>query len=63
MVHLKINNLIQLGGSADYKGLNIDLIVGGTQIYFLENGRNEAYFQYNGEPVNHTDLEVITEEG
>lgn len=61
-MYLKVNNLIQLGGNADYKGLDINLIVGGTQLYFLDNGKNEAYFMYKGDAVDHFDLEVITEE-
>lgn len=33
MYYYKINNLIQNDGSADYKGLSINSIVTGTQVY------------------------------
>lgn len=62
MIYIKVDNLIQLNGNADYKGLDIDGILAGTQIYLLENGKNEAYFTYNGDIVGHDDIQQITEE-
>jgi hypothetical protein len=53
---VKVNNLI-IGNNADYKGLDLSFIVGGTQFY--PDGTNEAYFYYDGEVANHVDLEVI----
>jgi len=57
---LQINNLIGLSGLADYKTLNINQIILGTQIYDFKN--NIAYLDYNGEFVEHDDIFVISEE-
>jgi hypothetical protein len=46
-MYIKICNLIQSDGYADYKGLDISKIVSGSQIY--PSDENVAYFQYISE--------------
>lgn len=55
---LKINNLIQNDGNADYKGLDIKKIVRGTQLY--PAFENTAYFEYQGEVKTGVDIETVT---
>lgn len=55
---IEVKNLIQASGTADYKGLDIDNIVSGTQLY--PDYDNVAYFHYDGEAVDHADVSVIT---
>lgn len=63
MVFVKIVNLIQEFGNADYRGLNIKSIVAGSSLYIRElDGSTTAYFAYQGEIVNHPDVTEITEE-
>lgn len=56
---LKINNLRQQDGKSDYKGLDIDLIEPGTQLYPTKE--NTAYFKYNGFKNQNSDVIEITE--
>jgi len=58
MTYIKINNLFQPDGMCDYKGLDIDKIVAGTQLY--PNDENACYFQFNGSVVSHKDVKVIS---
>jgi len=58
-MYIKINNLIQKNGVADYKGLDLNLIIPGTQIYPATE--NTAYFYYNGEKNENADVLGITE--
>lgn len=60
MINLKISNLAGLNGRCDYKGLDIDLIVPGTQVY--PSGEDVAYFSFDGDLVEHPDITVLTEE-
>ena len=60
MKFIKVKNLRQQTGACDYKGLDIDLIVTGSQLYPSDD--NSAYFMYNGEVVNHIDLSIITQD-
>ena len=62
MKAVKISNLVQPNGSVDYKGLNIDLNVPGTQVYDIEDGNNVAYL-YTTQDVlpQHPDLIEISE--
>lgn len=55
---LCISNLIKANGSADYKGLDINLISSGS---YVLSRNNNAYFDYAGEPVNHPDVRRITQ--
>lgn len=55
-----VTNLIGNGGAADYKGLDINLIVPGSPIYLFDD--NLAFFEYSGNIINHPDLQVITVE-
>ncbi len=55
---VRVSNLIGNSGTADYKGLDIQLIAPGTPLYLFDN--NLAYFEYNGDMVNHPDLQITT---
>ncbi|MFO1444069.1 hypothetical protein KDN24_12825 [Bacillus sp. Bva_UNVM-123] len=57
---IKVNNLIQKDGYADYKGLDTKKIVGGSQLYPLNE--NAAYFEYQGEVNIGGDVETVTPE-
>jgi hypothetical protein len=57
---IKVNNLIQNDGRCDYKGLNLSLIVSGTQLY--PSFENTAYFEYEGEVKIGGDIETVTPE-
>lgn len=59
MAYIKISNFIQHDGKADYKGLDLKKNVSGSQIY--PENENVAYLIYNGDLVQHGDIEVITE--
>ena len=59
MEYLKITNLIQEDGAADYKGLDLKQIKPGTQIY--PEYENTAYLGYKGDPVEHTDITPLSE--
>ena len=56
---LKVNNLIQISGAADYKGLNLNKIVTGTQIYPPTD--NSAYFYYEGDYAPLKDIQEVDE--
>jgi hypothetical protein len=56
MVVLKINNLIQPNGLADYKGLDIDKFV---EPPLYPHDENVCYAIYDGTLVNHEDVIVI----
>lgn len=56
---LQINNLIDTKGVADYKTLNVEQIISGTQLYDFEN--NIAYLGYTGEFKQHPDIVVISD--
>ncbi|AEH46799.1 hypothetical protein [Parageobacillus thermoglucosidasius] len=56
---VKVSNLIQPNGTTDYKGLDLEKIVPGSQLYPDDN---TAYFFYTGNVVEHVDVTVITEE-
>lgn len=55
---VKVSNLIQSNGHADYKGLDLNKIVAGTQLY--PDYDNVAYFFYDGEVPTVTGLQVVT---
>lgn len=57
-MYIKIRNLIQENGNADYKGLDINKIK--NPFYDFEN--NLAYVEYNEEYSTNNDLLEITEE-
>lgn len=59
MKYIKISNLINTQGVADYKGLDLTKIITGSQIY--PDNENVAYFKYDGEPIEHPDITVIDE--
>lgn len=58
-MYLKILNLIQQNGSADYKGLELASIVSGTQLY--PSDENTAYLKYEGKVIKHSDIQVLTD--
>lgn len=58
VIYIKVNNVF-VNNQADYKGLDIDKIVGGTQIY--PPNENYCVFQYDGYIVAHNDLQEISE--
>lgn len=66
MFYYKINNLISNTGIADYKGLSIDSIIGGTQVYDLETeniclvGSSENILS-NGELIQITETDYTSE--
>jgi hypothetical protein len=51
-----VKNVCQDDGVMDYKGLDINDIVPGTQLYPFDN---TALFKYKGELVDSIDVEVI----
>lgn len=58
---VKISNLIQSDGRADYKGLDCDKIIAGSQLYPMNE--NVAYVCYEDDEIpQHEDLQIITEE-
>ena len=60
MIFIKVDNVWdELTGFYDYRGLDLSLIVAGTQLY--PDHENAAYFAYAGEAVSHEDVSVITE--
>lgn len=63
MKTLKITNLVQLTGNYDYKGLNIDLFVSGSQLYFDDKENNLCYVKTLEENIHqHKDIKEVTEE-
>lgn len=56
---VKITKLVGEDFQADYKGLELYQIKPGSQLY--PAGTNEAYFIYNGEIVQHEDINIIEE--
>ncbi len=59
-MYIKISNLIQSDGNADYKTLNLDFIVPGSQIY--PTNENVAYVEYNKTFEVHDELSEVTKE-
>ena len=59
MLIIKVSNLIQVDGRADYKGLELSQIVGGTQLY--PSYENSAYFFYDGEVENGNGVQIISQ--
>lgn len=59
MIIIKVTNLRKASGETDYKGLDIDKIKGGSQLY--PSTENAAYFEYDGEVVEGGDISVITQ--
>ncbi|MFY2158505.1 hypothetical protein ACOSZF_23405 [Cytobacillus firmus] len=59
MEYIRVENLYSIDGQADYKGLEFNKIVSGTQLY----PRNENYCMigYLGTLVEHPDITVITD--
>lgn len=57
---VKINELVQNHGMCDYKGLDVQKIVTGTQLY--PSFENAAYFEYDGDVITSGDIEEITPE-
>lgn len=56
---IKVNNLIQSNGVADYKGLDLAKIVAGSQLY--PHDSNVAYFEYEDETVvSEGDIQTVT---
>ena len=56
-MYIKISNLIQLTGAADYKSLDINKI--NNPVYDLEN--NIAYVEYTETYTPHSDLIDVTQ--
>jgi len=60
MTHIvKVFNLVQDNGHVDYKGLDLNKIVGGTQLY--PNYDNVAYFMYDGDVTETTGIQIVTQ--
>lgn len=59
MKYIKISNLINTQGVADYKGLDLTKIITGSQIY--PDNENVAYIIYEGEIPSHQDLVEISQ--
>lgn len=57
-MYIKISNLMNTDGKADYKGLDLNLIVAGSQIYPNDN---TAYLKYNGTAATDNDITELTE--
>ncbi|GAA0379019.1 hypothetical protein [Bacillus horti] len=66
MVIIKLTNIVGGDGAIDYKGLDLSLIVSGTQLYVGEGQDMVAYFVYKGDEDLSGDLSgdlaIITEE-
>ena len=62
MVYVKVTNLFngKMFGEVDYKGLDIQRIIPGTQLNMPED--DVICFEYDGEVPEHVDLQVLTEE-
>lgn len=60
MKFVKINNLFGLNGQADYKGMNLNNIIAGTQSYSHDD--NSCVLGYSGEVSAHPDLTEVTEQ-
>lgn len=58
MNHIKISNF-QTNGVSDYKGLNTDQVVPGSQ--FQDEPNNIYYIAYKSNIVEHSDIQVINE--
>lgn len=61
MKFVKVMNLFDNQGKADYKGLDLSKIIAGTQLYPINE--NVAYVGYEDDEIpQHEDLQIITEE-
>lgn len=58
MLYIKIKNFVKEDGYADYKGLERSLVYPASQI---PTSNNEVYFIYNGNVVQHEDIQIISE--
>lgn len=59
---LKISNLLDSYGTADYKGIDLNKIIPGSQLY-PQDGSNTAYLKYNSNTLpSDADLTEITED-
>lgn len=56
---VRITNLIQPGGRADYKGLDLDRIIAGSQLY--PNDENTAYLFYDGDVAPDGDISIVSQ--
>lgn len=56
---VKINNLIKPSGMADYKGIDLEQIVGGSQLY--PHDENAAYFFYEGQVTPAGDVSIVSQ--
>lgn len=62
-MYLKINKVTTIeNGNADYKGIDLDLIVPGSQIYIKQpDGSMTAYVKTNQETIDsHADILIIS---
>lgn len=59
MEYVRITNIIQTNGQANYKGLDLSKIVGGSQLY--PSYANDAYFLYDGEVVEGDGIQIVTQ--
>lgn len=62
MFYYKVKNLIQVDGSADYKGLIIDKIEIGSQILSSNLSDDNFCIIISSQDKNHADLVKLTEE-
>ena len=61
MKFVKVMNLFDNQGTANYKGLDLSKIIAGTQLYPIN--KNVAYVGYEDDEIpQHEDLQIITEE-
>ena len=58
--YLKIINFVKENGQCDYKGLDIEKNIPGSQIYPIN--KNIAVLKYKGDLPNHPDIIEISEE-
>lgn len=62
MQYLRINNLFNSFNQPDYKGLDIDLFISGSQVYDLEPSSNYCIIATNEENIiSHSDIQIISE--
>ncbi|MFE4525884.1 hypothetical protein ACFRCQ_28095 [Cytobacillus firmus] len=56
---VQVTNVFLDNGNGDYKGLDINKIVPGSQVYNAND--NSAYFLYDGEVLESTDISIVTQ--
>lgn len=59
-MYIKINNILNKYGVAEYKGIDLNKVIPMSQRYNFES--NECVLEYSGIKIKHEELKEITEE-